>query len=136
MKTQRFLFILTVVNCLLLVLLVAQMRPVEANSAAGVLRGRALEIVDDRGRVRASIKMHPADDRVRKPSGRTYPETVMFRLIDANGRPEVKMGASVDGAGLSLMGEFDTTQILLDAQGGETFVRMTTADGRRQEIKP
>ncbi len=125
MKTQRVLFILTALNCMLLVFLVAQMRPVEANNGTGVLRGRALEIVDDRGRVRASIKLHPEPH-----------DTVMFRLIDVNGRPEVKMGASVKGAGLSLVGEFDTTQILLDAQGGETLLKMTNADGRRQAIKP
>jgi hypothetical protein len=34
----------------------SQIEPALANTAASVLRGRALEIVDDRGRVRDSIR--------------------------------------------------------------------------------
>jgi len=54
MKIQRAFFALTVVNLGLLVFLLAQMQPVEARGEAPVLRGRALEIVDDQGRVRAN----------------------------------------------------------------------------------
>lgn len=46
-----------------------------AGADATVLRGRALEIVDDRGRVRASIKLQPAGTA----NGVRYPETVMLR---------------------------------------------------------
>ena len=78
MKTQRFLLALTVVNLgLLLVLLLWQIRPL-ADSEAPVLRGRALEIVDERGRVRASISVLPA---IRQAGGDTYAETVLLRLI-------------------------------------------------------
>jgi len=80
-------------------------------SPAPVLRGSSLEIVDDQGRVRASIKIHQADPNYKWPDGKVgYPETVMFRLIDPKGRPEVKLGASVEGAGLGLIGETDTVQ--------------------------
>jgi hypothetical protein len=73
MKTQRMLVALTVLNLGLLALLLAQIGPPEASSAAPVLRGRALEIVDERGRVRASIQVQPAGT----VDGTPYPETVI-----------------------------------------------------------
>jgi hypothetical protein len=137
MKTQRLLIALTIVNFVMLMLTLASSRPVTAEEVAPVLRGRALEIVDAQGRVRASIKLHPADPTVKLPNGKTgSPETVMFRLIDANGRPEVKLGASEQGGGLGLIGESDATHVLLQAEGGEGWLKLTNKDGRQQVIKP
>jgi hypothetical protein len=102
-----------------------------------VLRGRSLEIVDDQGRVRASIKVHPADKTFKMPDGKTgYPETVMFRLIDPNGRPEVKLGASEQGGGLGLVGDSDTTHVVLQAEGTDSSLKLTNKNGREQVIKP
>jgi len=56
---------------------------------APVLRGRALEIVDERRAVRAGIQVLPA--AVSKADGKAYAETVILRLIDPNGRPPVKL---------------------------------------------
>ncbi len=142
MKTQRILIALTVINLGLAMFLLAQIRRVDARgvesaSPTPVLRGSALEIVDDQGRVRASIKIHAGDPKFKMPDGRTgYPETVMFRLIDPNGRPEVKLGASVEGAGLGLAGETDTTYITLKAEGPDSSLKMTNKDGKQQLIKP
>ncbi len=145
MRLQRLLIALTVVNLGLTVLLLAQLRRVEAVAPAPgemaipapVLRGSSLEIVDDQGRVRASIKIHPGDPNFKMPDGEIgYPETVMFRLIDPNGRPEVKLGASVQGAGLELIGETDTTHALLEAEGPNAQLKLTNKDGRQQLIKP
>src|SRR5712692_6449291 len=137
MKTQRLLIALTVINLGLAMFLLAQIRRVDAGSPAPVLRGRELEIVDDQGRVRASIKIHPGDPNYKWPDGKTgYPETVMFRLIDPKGRPEVKLGASVQGAGLGLAGETDSTYITLKSEGPEPSLKMTNKDGRQQLIKP
>jgi hypothetical protein len=61
MKTHRLFIALTIVNLGLLIFLLAQIRRVGADSLAPVLHGRELEIVDEQGRVRASIKAHPAD---------------------------------------------------------------------------
>ena len=135
MKTQRFLITLTVVNLLLLVFLLAQ-RPVQANTDSSVLRGRGLEILDDKGRVRASIKLHPGDITFRMPDGSIgYPESVVLRLIDTNGRPGLKAGASVEGAGISVIGE-GTTYSTLASKGTETSLLMRTSGGREQLIKP
>src|ERR1700674_2208480 len=108
MKMQRLLMALTLVNLGILMFLLTQIRPVAANSAAPVLRGRALEIVDDHGKVRAAIQVLPAgparraDGSLSEANGKTYPETVLLRLIDPSGRPSVKLGASEQGAGLGL----------------------------------
>ncbi len=132
MKIQRLLIALTVVNLGLLMFLLAQIRPPEAHSGAPVLRGRALEIVDDQGRVRASIKVQPAGTA----NGKPYPETVILRLIDPKGRPSVKLGGSERGAGLGLAGDSDPTYITLKAEGAGSSLKLTNKDGREQLIKP
>jgi hypothetical protein len=137
MKTQRLMIVLTIINLMILMFTLFQSRPATADGVVPVLRGRALEIVDDQGRVRASIKVHPADQTYKWPDGKIgIPETVMFRLIDAKGRPEVKIGASEQGGGLGLVGESDTTQVVLQAEGKESSLKLANKDGRQQLIKP
>jgi len=134
--TQRFLIALTIVNLALLVflLLPPHVAPALANSTTPVLRGRALEIVDDQGRVRASIKVHPAETFA--PTGKKYPETVVLRLIDPNGRPEVKIGASVQGGGLGLVGRADATQVILQAEEADSSLKLANEDGKQRVFKP
>lgn len=116
---------LTLANLILLLFLATQVRPVEAAAQAGVLRGSALEIVDDKGRVRASIKVHPADPNFRMPDGtRGYADTVVLRLIDPEGRPGVKMDAGGRAAGLLVMGDTDTTFVRLIAKGKESTLEV------------
>ena len=75
MAIQRLLIALTVVNIALLAFSVARPDTAGAQGVAPVLRGRALEIVDDHGRVRASIAVYPADPTVKMPDGTTgYPD--------------------------------------------------------------
>lgn len=142
MKTQRIFIVLSVINLGLTIFLLAQLhrvdaRSTDAGSLAPVLRGSSLEIVDDQGRVRASIKTHPGDPNFKMPDGSTgYPETVMFRLIDPKGRPEVKIGASVEGGAVGLIGENDTTHALLEAKGVDTSLKLTNKAGKQQLIKP
>ena len=97
MKTQRLLIVLTVFNLGLLMFLLLGFRflprSFEASSVGSVLRGRALEITDDEGRVRASIKLYPSSVL---PDGTTYPATVLLRLVDSQGRPNVKLAAITD----------------------------------------
>ena len=104
---------------------------------APILRGRALEIVDARGRVRASITVLPADPHFKMPDGTVgYPESVLLRLISPEGRPNVKLGASKDGSGLGLGGKDDPTYVQILAQGPSTSIKLTNQDGREQVIKP
>jgi hypothetical protein len=137
MKTQRFLFALTVVN--LLILMVSLVRPGMAagDGALPVLRGRALEIVDDRGRVRASIAVMPADPAIRMPDGSTgYPEGVLLRMMSSEGRPNVKLSATEDGSGMVLGGESNPTYIQLLARGATTSLKLLDKDGRESVLKP
>jgi len=135
MRSQRLLFALTALNLVLLlfILFSSTVPALASTSVSPVLRGRALEIVDDRGRVRASIKLHPA--HTFEPTGKRYPETVMLRLIDPNGRPEIKIGASVEGGGLSLVGVSDSTQVLLLADSSSS-VRLKNRSGQERVIQP
>ena len=128
---------LTVINLGLLIVLLVQIRPVQAQGVAPVLRGRAFEIVDDRGRVRASITVFPADPNVKMPDGtKGYPETVLLRLINSKGRPNVKIEATELGAGVGLGGESDPTYASLAARGASTSLKLTNKDGRQQLIQP
>ena len=137
MRIQKLAIALTALNFLLLIFLLVQNRRAEAQNVAPVLRGRELEIVDDQGRVRASIKVHPADPKVKMPDGTSgYPETVLLRLISSKGRPNVKIAATEDGSGLALGGEADPTYAQILARGSTTFVKLVNKDGREQVIKP
>jgi hypothetical protein len=135
MNTQRLSFVLTVVNLGLLTFLLSTYRKSQgADGVAPVLRGRALQIVDDQGRVRAGISVLPASTF--KPTGKDYPETVILRLIDAKGRPEVKIVASEEGAGLGFVGRGDETQVKLEAEGADCSLVLVNKDGKRQEVRP
>ena len=138
MNTQRALVGLTLVNLGILVfLLMSHVVPAVADTNSLVLRVRGLEIVDDRGRVRASIKVLPANPTVKMPDGTTgYPETVLLRMMTSNGRPNVKLAAKEDGAALVLGGESDPTYIQMLAKGTSTSLKLIDKDGREQVIKP
>ena len=137
MKIERLLVALTVINIALLTFSLTRPDAAAAEDVAPILRGRALEIVDDRGRVRASITVLPADPAVKMPDGTTgYPETVLLRLITSEGRPNVKLGTTEDGAGLGLGGESNPTYVQVLARGGSTSLKLTDQNGREQIIKP
>jgi hypothetical protein len=144
MKFHRLLMALTVFNLGLLMFLLAKievrflglgflLRSPEVNSAGTVLRGRGLEITDDEGRVRASIKLHPASVL---PDGTTYPETVLLRLISSQGRPNVKIAATEDGSAVALGGEADPTHVAIGARGTNASLNLVNKDGQQQLIKP
>jgi hypothetical protein len=141
MMWSRLSVILTMINGVLLVFAVTQIRgasaEAKAQDAAGgvapVLRGRALELVDDHGRVRAEIKMFPAQPNVKMPDGTIgFPEAVQLRLVSSKGAPNVKLVATEDGAGVSLDGEAGYVQILSRKEG--PLVKLLTKDGRQQVI--
>jgi len=136
MGDKRFLFVLTAVNIILLLLSLSQTRPVVAESVAPILRARGLEIVDDAGRVRASIKIMPEDPAFKMPDGTVgYPETVLLRLISSKGHPSVKLAATERGSGLVLGGESPTyVQVL--AEGSRTSLKLSNKEGQEQVIKP
>jgi hypothetical protein len=132
MQTQRPVLALAALNLALVALLLAgYAAPGEAQTGP-VLRGRGLEIVDDAGRVRASIRIEPAST----VAGVTHAETVMLRLINPDGRPTVKIGASLDGGGLSVIGDTDQTYAILKAEPTGSTLTLLQKDGRRMVSGP
>ncbi len=137
MKTQRFVIVLIVINLFVLMSTLFHANSAATPEVVPVLRGRALEIVDDQGHVRAMIKVFPADPKVKMPDGTTgYPETVLLRLIDSKGGPNVKIAATEDGSAVSLGGESNPTHIQILARGTNTSLKLVNKDGRQQVIKP
>ena len=137
MKNQRLFLFLSAMNLCILLYQLLQPRSSLAATAdvPGVLRARALEIVDGRGRVRASLSVLPEDPKA-EWRGKPYPETVLLRLITADGRPNVKLGASRMGAGLLIAGEADPTYVQVLAEGDETTMKLVNNGGRERVITP
>lgn len=134
-RIQRFALALTLLNLMLLGALLFSQAPVALAKQAPppVLRARALEIIDDQGRVRANILVHGPET----VNGVTYPETVLFRLIDPTGGPVVKLTAAANGSALRLSdGRAGTGGVHLYARDTASFVRIVGPSGRTQELKP
>ena len=90
-----------------------------------MLRGRELQLVDQHGRVRVEMKILPSDPTVKMPDGTSgYPETVLLRLIDSQGRPNVKIAATEDGSGISLGGNANPTHIQILSRGDKTVLKL------------
>ena len=133
MKTQRVAIGLTVVNLGLLIFLLAQIRSADAQDVAPVLRGRALEIVDAKGQVRAQILVHGPET----VNGKTYPETVLFRMATAQRAPLMKLTVSEDGSALGLSDDSEPGGIELRANRNRgNYVKVVNSEGREQTIKP
>ena len=133
MRRQRLAVVLTAINLVTMTFILARSRPATADGVAPVLRGRALEIVDGRGQVRARINVEPA---VTTPDGKRHPEAAVFRLMDPQGRIRVKLGADQDGSGLLLTDDSTQPGVHLLARGAGSFLKLINKGGREQVIKP
>jgi hypothetical protein len=136
MKTHLVAIGLTVLNLVILLSVVLRANSAPTPEVAPVLRGSALEIVDDQGRVRAAIKVFPATTTAKMPDGTTgYPETVLLRLINSKGAPNVKIAATEDGSVVSLMGESNPTHAQVLARGTNPSLKLVNKDGQERLIK-
>jgi len=137
MTTQRLAIVLTIINLGILAFNSTHLPAATADGVVPVLRTQALEIVDQHGKVRASMKIYPADPAVKNPDGTTgYPETVMLRLISSEGRPNVKLAATEDGSALLLGGQSNPAYVQVLARGASTSLKLVNKDGREQVVKP
>jgi hypothetical protein len=142
MRTHRVAAGLTIVNLLLLTSIAAGgLRPSGAAPAASlaqqptapeeapVLRGRALEIVDERGRIRSRLNVE-ADGEV------------VLRMVDRNGTIRVKLGAGEGGSGLLLADETTEPAVHIIARRTGSRARPTTtsltlrAGSQQQVVRP
>src|SRR5881396_3103219 len=130
MKTQRLALALTVINLVLLLLNLTQVRATAAQTVTPILRARALELVDVRNMVRVRLTVQESE----------------LNLFDKNGIIRVKLGAGEDGSGLVLSeGGTDASrghvQIIARQTGtpdrpATTSITLRAADGRQRVITP
>jgi hypothetical protein len=131
MKISRLQLVLTIINLGLCLVLLSQFGRTQADQVAPVLRGRALEIVDDQGRIRAQIMVNPPTT----VDGKNYPETVLLRLTDPKNGPVVKLTAAENGSALGLSDDADGG-VQLFARDNGSFVKVIDKKGKEQVLKP
>ena|SRR5688572_5014045 len=122
MGSRRLLVALVVVNVLLVAALLVQGGRASAASDSGTLRARAIELVDERGRVRAQLNVESNGETV-------------FRLRDSTGEIRVKLGAGGDGSGFLLLDGSTEPGIHMLAKSSGTSVTLT-GKGQRRVIAP
>jgi hypothetical protein len=139
MKTQRLALALTAVNLVILAILLGNVLPSQAQAVAPrvapapaasaqaivpVLRGRALELLDDQDQVRSRINVEPNGE-------------VVLRLLDRHGTIRVKLGASETGSGLVLLDETTEPGVhILARRAGTTSLTLRSGPGQKRVITP
>jgi len=128
LKLQPLLLALTVINLGMFGYVVSQQGALAAPGDDGILRGKGLQIVDNTGKVRASISIMPAE---KLKDGSTYPETVLLRLITPDGRPSVKLAAMTTGSGFSFTDGTGLSYVQLLAQNDDPKVNIVDKAGKK-----
>lgn len=132
MNIQRVAIGLAVSNAALLALLLFQPRAPSALAASRqpaqqvvpLLRVQQLELVDERGMVRAQLMVaQPGDE-------------VLFRMRSSRGLIRVKLGANEAGSGLILADSSQQPGVTLHAKSTGSSIRVMNRDGRERELKP
>lgn len=127
MKERGTKILLGVVAVLLAAVLVRPLfqdsRAQDALSVPPVLRARLIELVDEAGTVRSSLKVEPGG-------------TVVFRLMDAQGTIRVKIGAAEDGSGLLLANDQTEPGVHLLAKGDGTTLSLAEKGKEKRVIRP
>lgn len=122
MKVQRISVILCVVNLLLLAFFVTENKSSAEAGVSPVLRARAIELVDDVGKVRAQLNIEVGGE-------------VVFRLRDSTGTIRAKFGAGEKGSAFSLMDERTETTVQLRANETGGGLTLFSRNGKKNEIR-
>ena len=122
MKLQRICVSFCVVNLLFLIFMTIQDRSQADERIVPVLRTRAIELLDERGKKRAQLNVESNGE-------------VVFRLRDSTGTIRAKFGADDRGAGLILMDERTEATVQLRANKDGGNLALFTREGRKHEIK-
>ena len=116
MKTHGFAFVITVAN-LILIIFIAARSPKENFDKITV---KEFEMVDDNGKVRASIRSESNGE-------------VVFRLTDKRGIIRVKLGASEDGSALVLLDNNTKLGVFVTAKRDTSSITITNKNRKRRE---
>lgn len=122
MKTHRFMIALTAINLVILIVALLQTRSTAVETVPSVLRARAIELVDERGKVRAQLNVESNEE-------------VVFRMRDAKGTIRVKLGANEDGSGLVLLDDRTEPTVQIRANRVGPSVKLTGKDGQERVIR-
>lgn len=120
---HRLVFGLIGINVVLGAALMLQGRRASAASDPGVVRARAIELVDEKGRVRGQLNVESSGEAV-------------FRLRGPDGEIRVKLGAGGDGAGLLLLDGATEPGIHMLAKSSGTSLTLASRGGQRRVITP
>jgi hypothetical protein len=90
---------------------------------APVLRGRALELVDSNGKMRAQINVESSGD-------------VVLRLRDESGVIRVKLGASKSGSGMAMLNDSTEVGVHILATDKGSSLRVANKGGAERVVKP
>jgi hypothetical protein len=101
----------------------ASASPTEVPVVHDVLRARAIELVDEKGSVRAQINVESSGETV-------------LRLRDATGAIRVKMGGSEEGAGLLLLNDATEPGVQILAKETGSSVKLRNKDGSERLLTP
>lgn len=102
--SKGFLIAVSALNVACAAISVGQLPRADAADVrvSDTVRTRHLEVVDGEGRVRASITVHQAAKDAASPDA-SDEGAVVFRLINTDGRPGVKLASSPQDVGLALI---------------------------------
>jgi hypothetical protein len=123
MGGRRLLMVLAGINALVLAAMFIHANQLAAASDRETIRARAIELVDQHGRVRAQLNVESNGEAV-------------FRLRDAKGEIRVKLGAGEDGSGLLLLDGATEPAIHMRAKDGGTSVTLTGKGKQPRVIAP
>jgi hypothetical protein len=88
-----------------------------------VIRAQKIELVDARGRVRASLKIEENGETV-------------FRIMDADGTIRVKVGGLREGSGMVLLNDATEPGLHIMAKSDGTQITLANKDGSKKIITP
>jgi hypothetical protein len=123
METRRLLIALMGINAAVLAVLIIRPAGLFAAGDPETVRARAIELVDQHGRVRAQLNVESNGEAV-------------LRLRDAKGEVRVKLGADGEGSGLILLDGATEPRIQLLAKNSGTSVTLTSQGGQRRVLTP
>lgn len=92
-------------------------------SFPSVIKGKSLELTDEKGTKRASIKVEPNGE-------------VVFRLHNTKGEVRVKIGASDEGSGIVLLNDSTNPGIQALAKHSGGTLTLFDENGNRHPVMP
>jgi hypothetical protein len=123
MNTLRTAVTLGALNLAILVGAAVQIGTAGAQGGGDILRGRALELVDEGGKTRARIDVELNGE-------------VVFRLLDQEGTIRVKLGAGKEGSGLLLANDATEPGVHILAKATGSSIKVVNKDGRERVVAP